>query len=114
MLPEDKQVIHYLMNFWEHSLHDTLIDKDGKVQKIRKISNSNPEQIQVIKSKNWYFIQDFEWNPSLEEATNMVCKKLGIRINADGSLFKNGIFRERPDSFKKLQEAITEFRIENF
>jgi lipopolysaccharide biosynthesis protein len=113
MLPEDTQVVQYLMNFWEHSLHDTLIDKGGKVQKIRKICNSNPEQIQVIKSKNWYFIQDFMWNPSLEEATNMVCKKLEIRINADGTLFKNGVFRSKPETFQELYSTITEFRVES-
>ncbi len=113
MLPEDKQVVQYLMNFWEHSLHDTLIDKEGNNQKIRKISSTRPEQIQVIKSKNWYFIQDFMWNPSLEEAMNMVCKKLEIRINADGTLFKNGVFRSKPTSFQELGKTVTEFRVES-
>ncbi len=114
MLPEEKQVVQYLMNFWEHSLHDTLLDKEGKIQKIRKISNSNPEQIQVIKSKSWYFVQDFEWHPSLEEAITTTCKKLDIRINSDGSLFKNGVFRSKPESFQELGKAIAEFRVESF
>lgn len=114
MLPEEKQVIQYLMNFWEHSLHDTLIDKEGKIQKIRKISNSNPEQIQVIKSKNWYFIQDFAWNPSLDEAISTICKKLDIRINQDDTLFKNGVFRPKPTTFQELGSSIAEFRVESF
>ena len=113
MLPEDKQVVQYLMNFWEHSLHDTLLDKEGNIQKIRKISSTLPEQIQVIKSKNWYFIQDFTWKPSLEEALNMVCRKLEIRINADGTLFKNGVFRAKPETFQELYQTVTEFRVEN-
>lgn len=126
MLPEtdiktDHQVVQYLMNFWEHSVDDTLLPKtdDGELkcnmpELIRKLSKSNPEQIQIYNDNKWYFIQDFYWYPDVEEAMNSVCQKLGIQVNQDGTLSKNKVLRPIPQTFQELYSAIVEFRVESF
>jgi hypothetical protein len=126
MLPEtdtktDFEIVQYLMNFWEHSVNDTLLPKTSNdeikcnmPEIIRKISKSSPEQIQLHDNDNWYFIQDFYWHPDTEEAMETVCPKLGIQINkADGTLSKNKVFRPIPQNLQELYSAIVEFRVES-
>ena len=117
MLPDanniksDEQIIQYLMNFWEHSLNDTLSNQS----KIRKISKSNPAQIQFYNDSNWYFIQDFRWEPTLKEATDRICGVLDIHVNYETSaLLKNKVFRAIPNTFQELYDSIVEFRVESF
>lgn len=111
MLPKNKaEIIQYLSNFWEHSIGDTLTD--GKKRfKILKIDNQEPSQIKVTNTKDWIFIQDYSWSPTLAEATNSTCKSLGIKILPSNQLLKNKVFREVPKTFDELYDIIVEYRI---
>ncbi len=119
MLPEenktDWQIIQYLTNFWEHSLNDTLLPKNGNMPElIRKISKTHPEQIQFHNDKSWYFIQDYHWYPDLDEAMDCVCKTLNIQVNREASyLLKDKVFRPVPTTFTEFYNTVLEFRTES-
>lgn len=108
-LDKNDQIIQYLMNFWEPSIDDTLDQR-----KIKKISKQYPSQIQFHDDNNWYFVQDYKWSPSLNEAIISTCKSLDIGYNFENDeLYKNRIFRPIPKSFQELYETIVEYRTEN-
>lgn len=119
MLPEesktDHEIVLYLMNFWEHSIKDTVLSKTSNdINLIRKISKTHPEQIQFFGGKDWHFIQDWHWYPDVEEAMESVCPKIGIQINKfDNTISKNRVFRAIPQTFQELYSSIVEFRIES-
>lgn len=105
----DKEIADYLTNFWDHSIDSTIKDIDGRVLSITKIDDEDNSQIQLNNEQRWCFIQDVSWFPSLEEATNAVCKKIGIAVYRDSIQYKK-IIKPLPETFEELYESVTDIR----
>lgn len=104
-----QEFLDYLTNFWDHSVGSTVKNIDGGILFISKIDEEDSGQVQLSDSQIWYFIQDLEWFPDLEEATKAVCKKIGISVYQDSIQYQK-IIKPKPTSFEELYESITDIR----
>lgn len=105
----NQEIFDYLMNFWDHSLGSTVKDINGEALFISNIDQEDSSQVQLCDIQRWHFIQDLTWFPDLEEAVNVVCKKIGITVHLDSIQYQKNI-KPTPKSFEELYESITDIR----
>lgn len=106
----DIENIRYLANFWSHMVGHTVTINDLST-KISHIDESDPNQIRVEGSDDWWFIQDMTWNPSVSEAYDNIQAFFGMTSLPDGSLRMGKRFIPHPTSYQELVDVVISLRL---
>lgn len=114
MMPPRDSVRKYLMNFWEHST-DSRVRVGDQIFVIDEVHQSDRSQVRLRSEtgdslSGWYFVQDLEWEPSVEEG-HRILSSLGI-TNHGKYICYNGILRNIPTTVEEIYETLVEYRID--